>query len=232
MKIIIDDQGNKHLWKQGDLHLSQGVVREKDIKDGIITTHLGKKLIVFDAYFVDLLTHIKRGPAIILPKDIGSIIAYTGIHKKSKIVDAGSGCGVLAGFLGRISDYVTTYEKSKEFFEIAKKNIEFLESKVKIKHKDIYEGISEKNLDVITLDLLEPWNVIKHAQKSLKSGGFLVSYMTNIHQVMTFVEHLQGFYLERVLETFEREWIVEGKKVRPVHHMIGHTGFIVFSRRI
>ncbi len=232
MKTIIDDKGNLHLWSKGDLNIQQGVVKEKDVKDGVIKTHLGKKLIVFESSFVDKLNKIKRGPAIMLPKDIGQIIANTGLNEKSRILDAGSGCGVLASFLGRISKNVISYEKNKEFFEIAKRNAEFLESDAKIKNEDVYEGISETNLDLITLDLLEPWKVVAHARKSLKSGGYLVSYLTNINQVIKLVENFDGFYLEKVCENIEREWEIDGLKVRPKNKGILHTGFLVFARRI
>lgn len=232
MKIIIDEKGNRYLWSKGDLHISQGVVREKMVKNGIIETHLGKKLIVFDGDFIDKLNKIKRGPAILTKKDIGVIIGNTGINEKSKIVDGGCGCGVLASFLGRISTNVVSYERNKDFFKIAKENIEFLGSKVKIKNKDIYDGISEKNLDLITLDLLEPWRVVRHAWKSLKSGGFLVCYVTNVNQIIKLVDSLDGFYLEKVVENIEREWEVDGLKVRPKNKGIMHTGFLIFSRRV
>jgi len=232
MKVVIDNKGNRYLWEKGDLHISQGVVKEKDVKKGVVKTHLGKKLIVFDASFTDKLAKIKRGPAIMLPKDIGQIIAYTGVNEKSKVVDAGSGCGVLASFLGRISKNVVSYERREEFCEIAKKNVKFLESNVEIKNKDIYDGISEKNLDLVTLDLLEPWNVVESARKSLKSGGFLVCFVTNVLQLVKLRESLEGFYLDRVIENIEREWEVEGLKVRPKNTGIMHTGFLVFARRI
>ncbi len=232
MKVIIDEQDNKYLWERGDLHIFQGVVKEKDIKNGIIETHLGKRLIVFDASFVDKLEKIKRGPAILTKKDIGEIISYTGINSKSKVVDAGAGCGVLAAYFAGISKNVVSYEKNKEFYELAKKNIEFLNVRVKLKNKDIYEDIDEKNLDLITLDLLEPWKAVKNARKSLKCGGFLVCYLTNINQMNILFKELKGFYVERVIETIEREWIVDDIKVRPKNTGILHTGFLLFARRI
>ena len=233
MKVLIN--GNKkYLWGSGDLHTSDGLIKESALKKnkGKVKTHLGCEFIALEAGFVDKLKKIKRGPAIILPKDIGEILAHTGIDQNSKIVDAGAGCGVLAGFLGRISKNVTSYERNKEFFEIAKKNFEFLGVKVKIKNKDVYDGISEKNLDLITLDLLEPWKVVKHAGKSLKNGGFFVCYLTNINQVIRLIENLDGFYLDKVIEVIEREWEVSGINVRPKNIGLLHTGFLLFARKI
>ena len=232
MKVLLDLEGNKYLLEKGDLHTHSGVVKANKIKNGIAKSDLGKEFVVFDAHFVDKLEKIKRGPAILTKKDIGEIIAYTGIGSESKIVDCGTGCGVLAAYLGKISKNVVSYEIRKEFHEIAQKNLKFLDVNVKLKNKDITKGISEKNLDLITLDMLDPWNVIKHAKKSLKSGGFLVCYLTNINQVIELANKLEGFYLDKVLETIEREWHVDGLRVRPKNKGLMHTGFLVFARRI
>lgn len=232
MKIVIDKEGNKYLWEKGDLHTSLGMIKEGNIKNGMVKSNLGNAFLVFDAGFADKIEKVKRGPAIMLKKDIGEIIAYSGINSKSSIVDAGSGTGVLAAFLGNISKNVVSYEKNKEFFKLAKKNLEFLDVKVKLKNKDIFTGIDEKNLDLITLDLLEPWKVFKHARMSLRSGGFLICYLTNINQLIECAKNLEGFYLERVLENIEREWVVDKLIVRPKHQGLMHTGFLLFARKI
>ena len=232
-KIIIDQKGIIHYYKKGDFHTQFGLLKEKDIKPGIIKSNLEKEFLVFDANFIDNIHEIKRGPAITHKKDIGLIITETGIGVNSKVVDAGSGCGNLAAYLARTGCKVTSYESNPEFFKIAEQNIENLKLKVKLKNKDIYNGIEEKDLDLITLDLLEPWKVIKHAEISLKSGGFLVAYLPTITQVMEFVKSLNNnFYLWKVSEIIEREWHVENLKVRPKNQILGHTAFLVFARKI
>jgi len=229
MKVAIDSRGRWYYCKGKELHTSDGKVK---LKDGEVKSHLGKKFYCFDASFSDKMNKISRGPAIMIKKDIGSILAYTGINSKSKILDAGAGCGVLSSYLANISDNVTAYERSKEFLKIAKKNYESLDVKVKLRNKDIYKGITEKKLDLITLDLLEPWKVLKYAKKSLKIGGYLVIYSPQITQIIRVVKESKGFIVERVIENIEREWVVESKKVRPKHRMIGHTGFLVFLRKV
>lgn len=232
-KIIIDPKGNVYYYKKGDFHTQFGFLKERDIKNGFAGRNKYGNFIVFDANFIDNVHEIKRGPAIINQKDIGLIMATTGIGKDSKVVDAGSGSGHLISYLARIGCEVTSYEINPEFYRIAQENIKNLKLEVKIKNKDIYLGIDEKNLDLITLDLLSPWKVTSHAEKSLKSGGFLVAYLTNINQVMELVESFADkFYLWKVSEVLEREWIVENLKVRPKHHMLAHTGFLVFARKI
>lgn len=232
-KIFIDQEGTRHYWSKWDLHTSFGVIKEKDILDGGTTSHLGKKFTCFDATFVDRLERIKRGPATLTLKDVGEIIAHCGIGRDTKIVDAGTGTGTLALMLARISENVMSYERNKETCEIAQENARMLDVKIEIKNRDITEGIDENDVDVITLDLLNPENVLEHARKSLRSGGFLVAYLPNINQVQHFVLEAQkiSFIQESVVECIEREWIVEEKRLRPKNQMLGHTGFLVFLRK-
>lgn len=232
-KIIIDRKGNINYHKKGDFHSLFGVLKEKDIIPGIAKSNIGKEFIVFDANFSDDIHQIKKGPAVPHERDIGLIITTTGIGTNSRVVDAGTGCGRLAISLARVGCDVTSYENNQEFYKSARENIENLKLKINLKNKDIYYGIEEKDLDLITLDLLEPWKVIPHAEKSLKSGAFLVAYLPTITQVIEFIKNLNNeFYLWKVSEILEREWIVENLRVRPKNQMLGHTAFIVFTRKI
>jgi len=232
-KVFIAPGGEKLYWSKGDFHTKYGVVKEKDIKNGLVKSHNGKEFLVYDAKFVDRVEKIKRGPAVIINKDVGIILANTGINSKSKILEAGAGSGRLTSFLANISSNVISYERKKEFFDIAKKNLKDLGLKADLKNKDIYEGISEKNLDAIILDLPEPWRVLEHCVKALKAGGFLVCYLPNITQVMELAKSLSSpFILDKVEEVFEREWVVQGNKVRPLNQMLGHTSFLVFVRKV
>lgn len=228
MKVLIDSEGRRYYCESKELHTKYGKIK---VKNGKIKSHLGNNFLCFEATFADKINKINRGPAIIIKKDIGSIIAYTGINSDSKILDAGTGCGVLAAFLANISRHVTSYEISKEFLEIAKRNFKFLDVKVNLKNKDIYKGISEKNLDLITLDLLEPWRVLKHAKKALKSGGYVVVYSPQITQIIQLIKEAKDFVVERVIENIEREWVIDAKRARPKTQMLGHTGFLVFLRK-
>lgn len=233
MHTLIDEEGNMYVHTKGDFHNKKGVIREKDIKPGILKTNKETLFYCFPSTFQDQLAHITRGPAVMTPKDIGMILAYCDINKNTKIVEAGTGCGVLTSYLARISNYVTSYENNKKHYEIATKNLEQLNITATLKNKDIYEGIEETNIDLIILDLLEPANVLEHAKKALKQGGHIVAYVTNIIQAQTLVEaSKKDYYHEKTLETIQRTWIIEGHKVRPEHLGLLHTGFLVFLRKI
>lgn len=234
MARILLCEDKEFIWKSGDLHTNFGLIKEKDILSGSPKSNTGKEFIAYGASFSDLLRYIHRGPATMTPKDAAYICYYAGISKSSKIVDAGSGCGILSASLGRIAKEVTSYELNPEFLKIAKKNLDFLEvNNVKLKNNDIYDGIEENNLDLVTLDLPEPWRVFKYSG-SLKEGGWLVTYLPTIVQVMAAVEESKKNNLLHVktIELLEREWHIEGRKVRPKSAMIAHTAFLSFFRKL
>jgi tRNA (adenine57-N1/adenine58-N1)-methyltransferase catalytic subunit len=236
IKKIIIKEDKKFYWAEKDFHTQYGMIKEtmlKKSKAGMIKTHLGKEMIVMDALFNDNLEKIKRGPAIMLPKDIGLILTTTSIDKNSFVMDAGTGCGVLASFLGRFCKKVVSYEKNPEFFKIAETNLLNLDIKnVKMKQEDIYESIDEKNLDLIVLDVAEPWKALKNAYNALKSSHYLVCYLPTINQVSELIENSKDFIHERTVELIYREWQEDITKLRPKSQMIGHTGFLVFLRKI
>jgi tRNA (adenine57-N1/adenine58-N1)-methyltransferase catalytic subunit len=239
MKILMTPQGRKFFYKGSDLHTQYGFVKKEDIdaaKPGsIVSTNTGKEMVVFVPGFVDLYRKIKRGAQIIPSKDIGLILTETGLNKTSVVLDAGSGSGALCCYLAHISKKVYTYEIRDDFAEIVKWNIAMLGLKNVVQRKqDIYEGIKDKNLDVICLDLPEPWKVLPHIA-ALKYGGFLVSYSPTIPQVGDFVDAvrtIQGLVFLKTVEVIERDWEVEGRKIRPRSQAIGHSGFLTFCRRV
>lgn len=241
-KVLVTKQGRKFYAKSldEDLHTQYGFVKKEELKkakDGdLLKSNTEKEFFVFSPSFIDLYRKIRRDAQIIPLKDIGFIVAETGINRESKILDAGSGSGALACFLASIADEVITYEIREDFIEIVKSNIEFLELKnVKVKKKDIYEEIDDKNMDAVILDVPEPWKAIENCSKALKPGGFLVSYSPSIPQVADFVNTVkknENFVYLKTCEITEREWEVEERKVRPKSAAIGHSGFLSFARKV
>lgn len=240
-KILYSQDGNVFFVKDSskDYHNQFGFVKAEEMKKPagtIVKTNTGKELAMIDADFIDIYQRIKRMPQIIPLKDIGPIITKTGIGKNSKVVDAGAGSGGLSLMLANIVKEITTYELREDFFKVVEKNIEELELKnIKIKNKDIYQGIDEKNVDLISLDLPDPWKAIESIKSALKVGGFIVSYSPTIPQVMDFVTEInkhKGFLYLETIEIIERQWEINERKVRPCSQQIGHSGFLSFVRRI
>ncbi|MFH0876470.1 MAG: tRNA (adenine-N1)-methyltransferase [archaeon] len=240
IKLILIYKDNKYFVKdlESDFHTEFGFIK-KDVlqstKGGdLLTTNTGKEFSVFEPFFIDQYQKIKRGAQIISLKDIGVIIAECGINRDSVILDSGAGSGASVCFFASVCKKVISYELREDFYKIVQKNIDFLDLKnITLKNQDIYLGIDEKNLDVIILDLPEPWNVIPHAIKALKPGGFLVSYSPCIPQVADFVNALGSEFVHlKSVEVTEREWEISQRKVRPKTRQLGHTGFLTFTRKI
>lgn len=231
MKLLITKDGRKYLKEDINVSLNEGNI--KKVKLGKNKTHSGKIVYAINPSFSDLAKFMKRGPAVVVKKDIGLILAETGANKNFSVVDAGAGTGYLAAHLANVCKKVVTYENRKEFFKIASKNFKFLGLKnIKIKQEDIYKKFSERNIDLITLDLMEPWKVLKYASKSLKLGSFLVCYLPTINQVIKLIKNIkEPFMLVKTSELIERKWETD-KMLRPESRMIGHTGFLVFIRKI
>jgi tRNA (adenine57-N1/adenine58-N1)-methyltransferase len=98
---------------------------------------------------------------------------------------------------------------------------------------DITEGIEEKDVDVIVLDMPDPWNVVEHAKNSLnKSKGRIAIYVPYIEQAKKSVEALKehGFLDIQTVECIVRDIEITNKGARPSTRMIGHTGYITFAR--
>lgn len=241
-KILITQQGKRFYVRDSsqDLHTQYGFVKATDIKKSkpgsILKTNTGKELFVLKPSFVDVYKKIKRSAQIIPLKDIGIILAETGINSKSMVVDAGAGSGGLACFLANIAKEVITYDIRDDFIKIVKKNKELLGLKnLKIKEGNVYDGINEKNVDLITLDLPEPWKAIKSAEKALNVGGFILSYSPTVPQVIDFVNEVNKsdkLIFLKTIEILEREWDVDERKVRPKTQTIGHSGFLSFVRKV
>jgi len=184
---------------------------------------------------IDFLKKAKRGPQIIMPKDAAAIVGITGCSPEWKVVDAGTGSGFLSMFLANLGCKVYSYEKKKEFFEIARRNSKnFGFKNIFVKNADITKGIKEKELDLVTLDMQNPEKVIKHAFKALKAGGWIAIYSMHIEEVKNVHEELKkyDFVGIKILEDIQREWQSLGKLTRPKNYMLAHTGFLTFARKL
>ncbi|MEM0201194.1 MAG: methyltransferase domain-containing protein [Candidatus Micrarchaeaceae archaeon] len=177
---------------------------------------------------------LKRGPQVILPKDIGIIISYTGVNKDSVCIDAGTGSGWLAVSLGLIAKQVYSYDIREEFSKIAEKNVSLLNLKnVSLKIGDITKGIVEKDVDIFTLDLPNSEKALKTVKKALKPEGCVVAYIPHAEQVIKYSKKLSslGFEEPYVIECIVRDILVRKEGMRPSTKGIWHTAYLVFSRK-
>jgi len=203
-----------------------------------VRTTLGATLKVLPADYLDHLERIARRTQVIYPKDMAYITLMANVRSGSKVVECGTGSGALTSYLAshvRPGGKVITYEVREEFQENARKNIErlgLLES-VEFKLKDITEGIDERDVDAVVLDMATPWLVVGMAYSALRTGGRIVSFSPTINQVEKSVDemHKSGFVSVKTVELIMRTYKVKVNETRPDMVMVGHTGYIVSARR-
>jgi len=135
-----------------------------------------------------------------------------------------------------IATHVTSYDIREDCINNAKNNLDMLGiNNNTIKKQSLYDGIDETDVDLVFLDVPEPWHVVKHTVKALKTGAFLVSYSPTVPQVQQFVDEVNKHDELLVLKTtelIERPWVIDGRRVRPNNTGIGHSGFMTFVRKI
>jgi len=222
------------------LHTDLGILDLKLLEGiewgSVVESHLGKPFTVLKPRAPDFFKHIKRTGAPMMPRDIGAIIAYTGVCPTDVVLDAGTGSGVLAIYLGTIAGRVITYEINEQFVNVARKNVANagLEKVIEVRQGNIVEEIAniQGPFDVITLDLQEAAKAVDHAYRLLRTGGFLATYSPFFEQtieVRNAVENA-GFPEYNTMVFNEHELEVSKRGTRPSTR-VGHTGFITIARK-
>jgi len=107
-KFIVNNK-NKHLavLKDDQEFVTQnGVIKFNDIKElpSVINSSNNHEYHVYIPSFEEFILLMKRGPQIIYPKDIGSILIAGNINKNSNILEIGTGSGALTLYLNLILD--------------------------------------------------------------------------------------------------------------------------------
>ena len=203
-----------------------------------IKSNLGTEFVALKPTIKDYIFKMLRKTQITYPKDISLIIMFSGIGPGSRVVEAGTGTGALTSALAfyvKPTGRVYSYEIRGEFIETATGNLKRagLAEYVEIKNKDITQGIDEKEVDAVILDMATPWLVVPHAYSALKGSGSIVSFSPTIDQVVKTVEALQknGFVDIETVECLVRKMQVARGKTRPQTLMTAHTGYITVARK-
>jgi tRNA (adenine57-N1/adenine58-N1)-methyltransferase len=240
----MDERGKKYLIAENEeFHSDLGLIEKEKIANSVvgdrITTHLDKEFKVIKPNVNDFIDLMDRRCSILIQKDIGTVIAKTGIGNGFNVVDAGTGAGAIALNFGNIvgeAGHVYSYEIREDFAEVAKSNVEKfgLSNIIEVKNKDIKEGIDEEDIDLVFLDLTKPYEIFEDVFEKLKLGGHLAVYAPYIDQVETSyrVAKKIGFKDLAIVETLEREMEVRPQGTRPKTRMVGHSGYLLFARKL
>jgi len=187
-----------------------------------------------DFHFPKMLKRLKRGgPAVTLPKDAGMVIAYSGIGKNSKVIELGTGTGFMTVQLANIAKEVITYEKRKEFAELALQNIKRAAlDNVILKEEDVFEKFDESDADLIFCDIAEAEKIAEKAHGALKKDGCFAAHCLNVEQAKALVLELRKYFKEVFMtECIVRDYEVRDFGTRPKHFGLMHTAYLVFARK-
>jgi tRNA (adenine57-N1/adenine58-N1)-methyltransferase len=220
-----------------------GLIQHDDLNDILwgsrIQTHLGKVFIVLQPALDDLIRALPRKTQILYPKDIGYIIVTMGIGPGTKIIEAGTGSGGLTTALAyAVGDEgtVVSYDMEEKNTEIAQENLSLfgLEKRVAFKIRDIKTGLDESNFHAAFFDLPNPDEYVDVIRSALIPGGYLGCFLPTTNQVTQLITALKkrNFSFIEVSEILHRYYKTSATRLRPVDKMIGHTGYLIFARKI
>ena len=198
-----------------------------------------KKFWILEPSLQDKLQGLKRKAQIILPRDAAHILINCSIESGKIVFEAGIGSGSLTIALATAvapNGKVISCDNREDFINHAIKNLtnSDLYKYVEIKNKDVTQGIEEKDLDAVILDIPNPWEVVIHAWNSLKPGGYLCTYSPLISQVEQTVKEIKkcNFIELKTFENIQREMVISEYGTRPSFDMLGHTGYLTFARKV
>jgi tRNA (adenine57-N1/adenine58-N1)-methyltransferase len=203
----------------------------------MLLSSLDQPGLVLEPSLGDLMMHVKRGSQIIYPKDAAYLVHRLNLRAGSRVVEAGTGSGVLTTALAWAvapMGKVYTYEVRPETYALARRNLERvgLLPYVEMTLGSIDEGFRQKDADALFLDVRAPWEFLAAARGALKVGGFFASLVPTTNQVSDLLNGLDahGFGDVAVEELLLRAYKPVADRLRPDDNMNGHTGFLVFAR--
>ena len=208
----------------------------------VVSTTAGLKFTAFKPLLADYVLTMPRGATIVYPKDAAMIVGLADIYPGARVLEAGVGSGALTISLLRAAGekgYVHSVERRADFAENARSNVdayfESAPSNWKLDVGDLQDQNFESEFDRVILDMLAPWECVDIAARALRPGGVFMSYVATTTQLSATAEAIKedGRFTEpESSETLVRGWHHEGLAVRPQQRMIGHTGFLIQSRRM
>jgi tRNA (adenine57-N1/adenine58-N1)-methyltransferase len=227
-------------------HTHKGWIVHDDLiglpEGSVVSTSAGLKFTAFIPLLTDYVLSMPRGATIVYPKDAALIVGFADIFPGARVLEAGVGSGALTLSLLRAvgpTGSVHSVERREEFAANATSNIEnYFGSRPKnwsLAIGSVQEQEFDHQFDRVILDMLAPWECVEMAAKVLRPGGVFMAYVATTTQLSATAEALKedGHFTEpESFESMVRGWHHEGLAVRPQQRMIGHTGFLIFSRRM
>src|SRR6202012_2212995 len=131
---LTDPKGRHHqlvLTPGKSFFTHRGSISHDDLighQDGsVVTSSGGTPYVALRPLLADFTLGMKRGAAVVYPKDAAQIIAMADVFPGAHVIEAGAGSGALTCSLLRAvgeRGVVSSYERRPEFAEVARANVE------------------------------------------------------------------------------------------------------------
>ncbi len=246
---LTDPKGRRHsvlLASGGTFHTTKGAISHDALIGGpdgnVVVSAGGVAYVAFRPLLEEFTVTMPRGAAVIYPKDAAQILVQTDIFPGARVLEAGVGSGSLSMHLLRAigsEGRLYSYERRADFAQIAAKNVEAFfgapHPAWEVRVGDLVETIGGEPVDRAILDMLAPWECIEAVGGVLVAGGLLCCYVATATQLGRTMDTLRahgGFTEPAASELSVRQWHAEGLAIRPGHATTGHTGFLIFTRRL
>ena len=249
---LTDPKGRSHLitLRAGaSFHTHRGMVSHDDIIGGpdgnVVRSGGGTPYVVFRPLLADYTLTMKRGAAVVYPKDAAQIVAFADVFPGARVLEAGAGlrCAVLLAAAGRrraghpglvrAPARLRRGRPAQRRAVLRRPAAGLAAGRRRVRRIRGRDELAD--FDRVVLDMLAPWDCVDAVAAALAPGGLVCCYVATTTQLSRIVEALRGhggFDEPAAWESLVRGWHVEGLAVRPEHRMVGHTGFLVTARRL
>ena len=130
---LTDPKGRMHqivLQPGGTFHTHRGALSHDDLigapEGSVVTAVGGTAYVALRPLLADYTLAMKRGAAIIYPKDAAQILVYADIFPGARVLEAGAGSGALSAWMLRAigpGGQLVSFERRPDFAAIARANV-------------------------------------------------------------------------------------------------------------
>lgn len=235
--VYKDKRYFKRVEKGKSFHGTGGVIQFSDLIDTEYGVRYGN-YDIFEPTLEDIIMYgLRRETQIVYPKDAYHVAFKLNLRNGARVCEVGAGSGALTCVFSRIvgpEGRVVTFEKEERHYKNSRKNIQrFTEwDNVDLRLGDIMD-FEEGGFDAAFIDVREPWEITKKVRSFLRGSASMGVIVPTANQVIETMRSIQNSFGEiEVMEIMIRKYKTIPERLRPDDRMVGHTGFLIFARKL
>ena len=247
---LTDPKGRRHniRLEPGEHFHTQGLVDHDDLIGGpegfVVTSTAGGEYLAVRPLLGDYVLSMPRGAAVVYPKDAAQIVAMADIYPGARVVEAGVGSGALtcrccapsatAGC--RRSSGARTSPTSPAATSRGSSAAPHPAWPLSVGDLSrCCRAVEPGSVDRVVLDMLAPWENLDAVADALAPGGVFFSYVATTTQLSRLAETLRAHgrvHRAPGLGVDGARLAPRGPRRAARARMIGHTGFLLTTRRL